>query len=180
MGFQRVAAARRFVGGCLFVSLLHSQLLSEDTLILPLFQISKRSVSTAEESRLINLPKSEKARRLWLRLHGKRWGLTEDSEVEVICTCTCCGDRCRMGAECCCSADKIPVQPPKGLCSLSGRCQTPIHLPILTGALRWFTLPWVSEGLEMPQAFFGVIVQKAILQGIYPEPPTPVPKSFMR
>jgi hypothetical protein len=34
--------------------------------------------------------------------------------TRVICTCTCCGERCPMGAKCCCDAPKVARGTPMG------------------------------------------------------------------
>lgn len=95
-------------------------------------------------------PQAEAVRKAWLKKFGDRWNLDESTEAEIVCTCTCCGDRCPMGAACCCLAPKYPVTD-RGMGRLRGPgCQTsPEDAPIPPVSLAWFYL--LSEAA--PTAF---------------------------
>jgi len=69
-------------------------------------------------------PQEEAVRKAWLAKFGDKWGLDDSSEAEVVCTCTCCGDRCPMGAACCCLAPKYPVVDSDRVCLKGPGCRT--------------------------------------------------------
>jgi len=50
----------------------------------------------------------------YLKALKRKWGIPEEKSIEVVCTCKCCGDRCPMGAACCCPSEKIPLVTGKG------------------------------------------------------------------
>lgn len=135
--------------------------------------------SKKDASQLVELPRSEKARKIWLATHGARFGLTADSDVDVICTCKCCGDRCPMGASCCCSAEKIPVQRPAGACLLVQGCGPQTATPLLNiGEFRWYLAPppFESRVLTFDEEFDSQPYPLPNDPELHP--PTPIPKRF--
>lgn len=128
---------------------------------------------------LIELPRDEYARRMWLLIEGKKYGLTVDSDVEVVCTCTCCGDRCTMGAACCCSAVKHPVARPEGACRLIGPCGTGGAAAIQPEiAFKAYPLPDPVRGPEILSRQLAMAVSDQHPTEWLPEPPQPVPRSL--
>lgn len=86
-------------------------------------------------------PQAEAVRKAWLKKFGDKWNLDESAEAEIVCTCTCCGDRCPMGAACCCLAPKYPVMDRGMGCFRGPGCQTsPEDGPIPPVSLAWFYL----------------------------------------
>lgn len=86
-------------------------------------------------------PQAEAIRKAWLKKFGDKWSLDESAEAEIVCTCTCCGDRCPMGAACCCLAPKYPVMDRGMGCFRGPGCQTsPEDSPIPPVSIAWFYL----------------------------------------
>jgi hypothetical protein len=115
-----------------------------------------RSCQPNEEEMNID-PQADAVRRAWLKKFGDKWGLSESSEAEVVCTCTCCGDRCPMGAACCCLAPKYPVVDGASFWFRGPGCRIDQQeIPIPPASLSWTFLlvPTTFAHAESTLAFF--------------------------
>ncbi len=179
-GFACLPSVRVWTASLLLFAGCQNFLLDAQERIRTLLTPSSGISESNEESSLIVIPKGERARRLWLLTYGPKFGLNLQSEVDVVCTCTCCGDRCTMGAACCCSAKKIPVSRPKGVCYLLASCgksSPPMQIP--ADERKWYFPPDPLAGIHL---FLFAMIHS------YPdefqlenplEPPSPVPDSLM-
>ncbi|MCA9426283.1 MAG: hypothetical protein KC994_14475 [Candidatus Omnitrophica bacterium] len=126
-------------------------------------------------------PQAEAVRKAWLKKFGDKWGLTENSDAEVVCSCTCCGDRCPMGAACCCQAPKYPMVD-SGLLSLRGPgCRAgDKESPALPVSIQWVFLMTDQPGHAIPTSIVqGPMTSCGILFWI-PSPESPPPEQPLR
>ena len=104
--------------------------------------------------------------------------LTANADQVLICTCTCCGDRCKMGAKCCCSATKVPLQKVRGEIAFNTGC-TPDN-PGGGLAQPAFNTQYLPEYVNLPQSplirDFDFFVQNENFHSIDLKPESPPPR----
>lgn len=121
-------------------------------------------------------PQADAVRRAWLKKFGDQWGLGETSGAEVVCTCTCCGDRCPMGAACCCLAPKYPIVDGASFCFRGPGCGIDLQEnPTLPASLSWVFLlgPTTSATVESSIASISSNTHKCPEWDSIPDSPPP-------
>lgn len=145
---MRVFGPHRGIALFLLVSFLSTPLAECGVTISLIAAASISEIEITSETEQPNVldPQAEAIRQAWLKKFGPKWGLQESSQAEVVCTCTCCGDQCPMGAACCCLAPKYPVVEGDSICLRGLGCgcepQKDVTLPL---SVSWIFILDCSE-----------------------------------
>lgn len=102
----------------------------------------------------------------------------ETAQASVVCGCTCCGDVCPMGAECCCYTPPEDESAAYPVLQLNAKTCDPLESGNKVFSTLFQSVKWLCQGADspvFPMQFLETIHTPDLLVTVHEYPPDPPP-----